>query len=148
MTMIFQLLLCNKLVRSEENINLFFFLVKRFIYYCFRSLLCVKVNKKMERIFFSYKLVFLLREIFININISFCKNIYIIALIFEHNNVSEIIVPYLFITILLDWLFNMSKQYLWLIIFYLLRNKLIWWNLIKSKESKEYSDKTVYYFAN
>lgn len=109
--------------------------------------MCKSKQKGGTNIFLVQIGIFITRNIY-KFKIYYFANIYIIALIFEHNNVSEIIVPYLFITILLDWLFNMSKQYLWLIIFYLLRNKLIWWNLIKSKESKEYSDKTVYYFAN
>lgn len=98
--MIFQLLLCNKLVRLEESIYVLF---SEKIHW-FRSL-SVKAKKKVERIFFSFELVFLSRDIFINRNALLCKNIYIIALIFEHNNVSEIIDPYLFIiiiTILLD----------------------------------------------
>lgn len=133
--MIFQLLLCNKLVRLEESIYVLF---SEKIHWFWS--LSVKAKKKVERIFFSFELVFLSRDIFINRNALLCKNIYIIALIFEHNNVSEIIDPYLFIiiiTILLDWLFfNVWKQYLWLIIFRLLHDKLCN-NTMKSKESKE-----------
>lgn len=139
--MIFRLLLCNKLVRLEENINVLFSEnIHLLPVISIIAALSVKLKKKMERIFFSFKLVFLLRDIFINRNALLCKNIYIIALIFGHNNVSEIIDPYLFIiiiTILLDWLFfNVWKQYLWLIVFHSLHDKLCN-NTMKSKESKE-----------